>query len=82
EKAAIFCDSGELSVGDFDTPSYHPPMAPRQAATMSTGTIPAEVENIELQLIKDALIRHKGNKSRVAGELGISRSYLYKKLSV
>jgi DNA-binding NtrC family response regulator len=33
-----------------------------------------------VKLINDALIRFRGNKKRVAEYLGVSRSYLYKKL--
>jgi len=32
-------------------------------------------------LVRKALERHNGNKKRVAQELGISRSYLYKVLN-
>ncbi len=39
------------------------------------------VEVVEENLIRDAMNRHQGNKLRVAAELGISRSYLYKRLS-
>jgi len=38
-------------------------------------------ERVESELIRDAMRRTGGNKKRVAEELGISRSYLYKRLS-
>lgn len=36
---------------------------------------------VEEQMIRQALVRNNGNKKRVAAELGISRSYLYKRLA-
>ena len=79
EKAAIFCDRGELQVSDFlRTADRAEDLA--SGGRQHRGTIPAALETVELELIRAALIRHKGNKSRVASELGISRSYLYKKL--
>jgi transcriptional regulator with PAS, ATPase and Fis domain len=80
ERAAIFCDGDVLTVDDFrrsDAPAVEPQVGAAQA-----GTISAARESMELKLIREALIRHKGNKSRVADELGISRSHLYKKLAV
>ncbi|WP_442478182.1 helix-turn-helix domain-containing protein [Tropicibacter naphthalenivorans] len=35
---------------------------------------------MEIKLINDAIIRFKGNKKKAAEHLGVSRSYLYKKL--
>jgi len=40
------------------------------------------VERVESELVRDAMARHRGNKKRVAKDLGISRSYLYKKLGL
>jgi two-component system response regulator HupR/HoxA len=40
----------------------------------------ARVEHLERQVLKAALVRHGGNKSRVAAELGLSRLGLRKKL--
>ena len=39
------------------------------------------VGQVEEQLIRQAMVRYQGNKKRVAAELGISRSYLYKRLA-
>ena len=35
---------------------------------------------LEYDIINDALVKYKGNKKKIAEHLGISRSYLYKKL--
>jgi transcriptional regulator with PAS, ATPase and Fis domain len=47
----------------------------REATTMQEA-----VTQLETEVVREAMIRHKGNKKRVASELGISRSYLYKVL--
>jgi two-component system, NtrC family, response regulator HupR/HoxA len=40
-----------------------------------------QVERLEAQVIRDAMERHRGNKTRVAGELGLTRVGLRMKLS-
>lgn len=42
--------------------------------------VSSAVGQVEEQLIRQAMARFSGNKKRVAAELGISRSYLYKRL--
>ncbi|MCG3772184.1 MAG: Nitrogen fixation protein VnfA [Nitrosomonadaceae bacterium] len=80
EKAVIFSDSDELTIADFS--SNLDKSSPGEISPFAaiSGTIPDTVSTVEDRLIEEALIRHKGNKSRVALELGISRSYLYKKM--
>ncbi len=53
---------------------------PEAAAPAGAATVRATLSHVEEQLIRDALKLYGGNKKRVAQELGISRSYLYKKL--
>ncbi len=83
ERAAIFSDGATIRVEDF-RPSALPGMAvpPPAPAPAAAGTeMRAAVESVEEGLIRDALQRHGGNKKRAAEELGISRSYLYKRLA-
>ncbi|MGB3071369.1 MAG: sigma 54-interacting transcriptional regulator [Ottowia sp.] len=56
--------------------SISAPLAPEAAATVRD-----KLSHVEEQLIREALLQYGGNKKRVAKELGISRSYLYKKLA-
>lgn len=87
ERAAIFCDGAVLSVDDFiDLEGADP-------ASMVTAAVghpadakqPTDVrearDRVESEMIAQAMRRSGGNKKRVAEELGISRSYLYKRLS-
>ena len=43
--------------------------------------IVSHMERLEEQLIRDAMLRHKGNKTRVADELGLTRLRLRMKLT-
>jgi len=83
EKAAIFCEGPDIGIDDFRF--LGAPMqrgAPAAAAIPSTQTwnLQAAVGALEKTMIAEAMKKHRGNKKRVAEELGISRAYLYKKL--
>jgi len=93
EKAAIFCDGPEITVEDFRpltaiAEQRNPAaVAARPAPELSEpavpgGTIRDAVENVERAMISAAMARHRGNKKKVAEELGVSRAYLYKKLQL
>ncbi|MFT3816623.1 MAG: sigma 54-interacting transcriptional regulator [Rubrivivax sp.] len=55
--------------------------APDERAPAAPMRVSSAVEQVEEQLIREAMDRFQGNKKRVASELGISRSYLYKRLT-
>ncbi|HWM83287.1 MAG TPA: sigma 54-interacting transcriptional regulator [Pseudolabrys sp.] len=82
ERAVIFCSDNRLRIADFQSPASMqaaPTAAPEQ---MQVGNLQGALDRVEGDIIRDALARHKGNKKKVAEELGISRSYLYKKIGV
>jgi transcriptional regulator with PAS, ATPase and Fis domain len=86
ERAFVFCESDRLSVEDFhqDCASKSARQAGGSAAggngVAAQGAMKSAIEKLERDLIADAMTRFKGNKKKVAEHLGISRSYLYKKL--
>jgi DNA-binding NtrC family response regulator len=87
ERALIFAENGRLRISDFPPRAdgeTRRPNGMRRHATGSTSqpffTIRDATEALEQRLIHDMMIRFKGNKKRVAEQLGISRSYLYKRL--
>ncbi|MDP1758133.1 MAG: sigma 54-interacting transcriptional regulator, partial [Pseudohongiella sp.] len=89
EKAAIFCDGQEITIEDFrplsaaaaqkDLPNESAQLMP-SAILPPGGKIRDAVEDMEKAMISAAMAKHRGNKKKVAEELGISRAYLYKKL--
>lgn len=70
ERAVIMSSSSKLVIDDF---------ALNQKKTIkSTGSL--KVEDLELNAIKQAIEKHKGNLSKAAKEMGIGRSTLYRKM--
>jgi two-component system response regulator HupR/HoxA len=55
--------------------------APSLNGEMEGATLKDKLDQVEAQLIADAVRRHKGNKTRVAEELGLTRVGLRMKLS-
>jgi len=77
ERAAIFAESEQIGIEAFrptavpgTSEGRTPPSSVREA-----------VDQVEEDLIRATMERLRGNKKRVAAELGISRSYLYKRLA-
>lgn len=89
ERAFVFFEGGKLRIQDFENAGKFPnkptpePISPATsplASASSSANLKDSLEALEAQLINDAIIRFKGNKKKAAEHLGISRSYLYKKL--
>ncbi|MBN9425313.1 MAG: sigma 54-interacting transcriptional regulator, partial [Burkholderiales bacterium] len=96
ESAAIFADSDVVTADEFrmlgkpsaQRPSQAPAGAAAAAATVgvqpgapAAPSVRDTLSHVEEQLIRNAMKQFEGNKKRVAQELGISRSYLYKRLA-
>jgi transcriptional regulator with PAS, ATPase and Fis domain len=84
ERAFVFAEGSKLKLEDFESgPGDDTAPDTERATSFSTsggGSLKDALEDLELHLIHDAVIRFKGNKKKAAEHLGVSRSYLYKKL--
>lgn len=91
ERAVIFSDADMIEPADFgiidaepETPSELPVADPgdgSETGRKDSLRVSNAVGQVEEQMIRQAMQRNNGNKKRVAAELGISRSYLYKRLA-
>jgi len=86
ERAFVFSEPGWLRAKDILSTGRANP-APRAAGVpqaapdlMEGGSLKDVLGELERKLIADRMIRFNGNKKKVAEHLGVSRSYLYKKL--
>lgn len=75
ERAVILAESTELSAGDFILQS---PMASNKSVG-EPQTI--NLEELERWAVQKALIKHTGNISRAAEELGLTRAALYRRMA-
>lgn len=86
ERAIVFCEDGRIDAatlsryGELDTPIEIGFQAQGMPAPVIEDGRPMKevVEELEQELVRQAMARLRGNKKRVAEELGISRTYLYK----
>jgi PAS domain S-box-containing protein len=89
ERAFVMADLDRLRVIDFSHSDAgakgertNVAAALFRASENGQGRLKETLEQVEDELIHNAMLQFKGNKKRVAEHLGISRSYLYKKLEV
>ncbi|WP_298960056.1 sigma 54-interacting transcriptional regulator [uncultured Methylobacterium sp.] len=83
ERAFVFAEDDRITADTLGHGGRFRPdaAAPPHPARAAGATIRDVTASAELALVRDAMRRLKGNKKRVAEELGISRSYLYKLLA-
>lgn len=80
ERAVIFARSPVLTAEDFRR--INRDEFTLEAMSPRSGTVREAVDEVETSMIEEALDRYRGNKVKAAAALGISRGYLYKKLSL
>jgi DNA-binding NtrC family response regulator len=77
----IDSEPGEILSPTTAMPAGGVPNIPIASGPREAMSVSSAVEQVEEQLIRQAMVKFNGNKKRVAAELGISRSYLYKRLA-
>lgn len=92
-RAAIFSEGDVIDIQDLEAlpdefPFAHdtrasvgPALVTSTAMNLPLGSVSEVKQSVETDMIRQALVQFKGNKKRVAQHLGISRSYLYKRLA-
>ena len=78
EKAVILSERSELDIKDF-----FPDAGNSRVVRGNTGMLKGQVmtlDEMEKEMIKEALRRNDGNMSMVSQQLGITRQTLYNKL--
>jgi transcriptional regulator with PAS, ATPase and Fis domain len=86
ERVFIFCEDGRLRMDSFkfagskaDVVSRQPER-PSTMAVMEQGGLRDALDRFESEIVNEAMLRFNGNKKKVAEYLGVSRTYLYKKI--
>jgi two-component system response regulator HydG len=84
ERALIVSDGGLITAAQLGIASHPGPDPARApAASAPSAPLPATADglaDLERRLVEDALARARGNKSRAASLLGLTRSQLYTRL--
>jgi len=76
ERAVIMAEEDDIREGDLHLSSRKAEAEPAGAAAAQG----LDLSNMEQQLIKTALEKHKGNISKAATELGLTRAALYRRM--
>ena len=80
ENAVVLRRGGKLSEFDLE-PKFRGEAPPPPAMVTATPANPYSVEDNEKRLLKEALMKARGNRTRAASLLGISRRTLHRKIA-
>jgi DNA-binding NtrC family response regulator len=83
ERALIVSEGGLITVSELAITARPEPPAPGRPPVVATGSSPpagASLAEWERKIVADAVARARGNKSRAARALGLSRAQLYTRL--
>ncbi|MDX5345669.1 MAG: sigma-54 dependent transcriptional regulator, partial [Hymenobacteraceae bacterium] len=80
ERAVILSDSDVLQPSDFSFSALEP-AAENTATTLRITEEPVSLQDLEKETIKRVLDKNKGNISKTAKELGLTRTALYRRLN-
>jgi PAS domain S-box-containing protein len=82
ERAFVFAEGNLITVAVLTRHADQRPAQATRSAALTALNEPVTLRNAVLRteatLVRESMKLHRGNKKRVAQELGISRSYLYK----
>jgi two-component system response regulator AtoC len=79
ERALIYRESGDIEAGDID---LRLPGVSAAAGTEGEHGAAPSLEHIEREAIRRALTRSRGNRTRAATELGVSRKTIINKIKI
>ena len=79
-RMVALCDGQALAV-DTLSPRVRSTGTPSRSSATVAGTLRERVDSLEAEVLVEALARHRGNKTKVAAELGLSRVGLRAKLA-
>ncbi len=78
ERTVLLAHSDKLAVADFEQNLQSPPTLPSAQSLPQVGTM--TLEEMEYQMIQQAMVFHNNRVARVARALGITRFALYRRL--
>ena len=79
ERAVILCDGNELHAEDFYF-AQGEPAVPQQSTVGAMAENDYTLEALEKMIVQKALVKHAGNITHAAKELGITRTALYRRI--
>lgn len=78
ERTVLICDKDELSVDDFKGQIHLSPLKNHPIKLPGVGTI--TIDQMEAEMVKQAMNFHKNRITKAAASLGITRNALYRRL--